>query len=110
MQAAQESAKRIAQEQHELDAREAQLVQDEANLKELQAMLQAQRSELHHKQQHLQVGCLACLVLVSHCVVSSQSTKPACSLFDLPSSTKPFGCMACQIQLVWGGLEGLEER
>lgn len=69
MQAAQESAKRIAQEQQGLDAREAQLVQGEANLKELQAMLQAQRSELHHKQQHLQV---------SHCPTKLPALPSCC--------------------------------
>lgn len=65
-------------------------MQGEANLKELQAVLQAQRSELHHKHQHLEVCHEASYLLESgfraSCVVADgaqnlfKECKGSCSL------------------------------
>lgn len=54
-QAAEEGGSKVAREQQGLDRREAQLLQGEANLKELQALLHSQRTELHYKDHQLQV-------------------------------------------------------
>ena len=71
LQAAQESAARLQQQQKEADTRQAALAEHEARLQELQRALTAQQADLQQRQQELQVGALWCRALEAGCCVQA---------------------------------------
>ena len=91
LQAAQESAACLQQQQKEADTRQAALAEHETRLQELQRALTAQQADLQQRQQELQVGALWRPALEAGCCVQAvvagyaSSCSNTCCVLAVPS-------------------------